>query len=144
MHDHHLLPSPAIKYANGIDATDLYAGGRWYAINSQPSSENRGRLYLERQGWRRFYPVYETSARIGGRVAGRKRTLFSFGRLLKMDPDHCRWPQRQHLRPESVRKHGNRPTPHPIGWVEALIEITAAEGLFSIRPILRRETAGNS
>ena len=115
MHDLHLLPSSVIKYASGIGANDLYAGGRWYAVNSQPSSEQCARLNLERQGWQCFYPVYETSVRIGGRVADRNRSRFSGYLFRKMVADHYRWREIDSTYgARSVLKHGNLPIPSPL------------------------------
>lgn len=136
-----MSPPPVILHDRPTDFVGEDVNARWYAINTQPSSEDRARLNLERQGWSCFCPMISASIRLRGRMFDRVRPLFTGYMFLKMDADRYRWRSIDSTYGvRSILKHGDRPVPLPVGCVEALIEMTSGEGLFSFTS---RLTAGD-
>lgn len=108
------------------------APDRWYAVNTHPSAEHRARLNLERQGWACFLPMYGKSVRIRGRVRDQVRPLFTGYLFLQMDVSGSPWRSIDSTYGvRSILKRGEMPVPLPVGCVEALIEMTSEDGIFS-------------
>lgn len=122
--------TPDLRHA-GL-AASLVEEDRWYAVNTQPSSEGRARLNLERQGWPCYCPMIRGAIRRRGRMVDRVRPLFTGYLFLRMDAGRCRWRSIDStFGVRAVLKHGDRPVPLPPGCVEALIEMTGEDGIFS-------------
>lgn len=107
-------------------------GELWYAVNTQPHSEARSRVNLERQGFACFLPIYKTSCRIRGRQVQRLKPLFTNYIFLRMDVSQTRWRAIDSTYGvRAIVKQGDRPLALPAGCVEALMSRTGQDGVFS-------------
>ena len=104
-------------------------GLRWYAVSTQPNSEQRAQLNLERQGWRCFCPQISRTTRSGRRMVTRLRPLFPGYLFIYLDPTASRWRAvASSFGVRGIVKSGDLPAPLPPGVVETLIGMADAAG----------------
>lgn len=112
---------------------------RWFAVNTLPSAEPRARINLERQGWQCFCPMVSRTIRSGRRLTTRLRPLFPGYLFVSLDPRHSRWRSVDStFGVRSIVKSGEHPAPLPPGCIEALIDISDADGRVTFASALTR------
>ena len=116
------------KVHEGVEPARL----RWFAVNTQPNSEQRAKLNLERQGWRCFCPQVSRTTKSGRRLTTQLRALFPGYIFLTMNPAQSRWRSVDGtFGVRAIIKSGDLPAPLPVGVVETLIAMTDGAGKVS-------------
>ena len=105
---------------------------RWFAVNTQPNSERRAQINLERQGWRSLCPQVSRTTRSGRRMKTHLRALFPGYIFVNMNLAQSRWRAVDGtFGVRAIVKTGDLPAPLPVGVVESLIAMTDEAGKVS-------------
>lgn len=106
-----------------------HTGERWFVVNTQPSSERRAILNIERQGWMPFCPMISKTTRSGRRLLTQDRPLFPGYLFVRLDPQNSRWRSVDGtFGVRAIVKNGDQPAALPHGYVETLIAMSDAHG----------------
>ena len=103
---------------------------RWYVVNTVPHQEARADLNLKRQGYEVWLPATSRVRRHARRVETVRAPLFPSYMFVKFDVERDPWSSINGT--FGVRRllcHGERPTPLPVEFVDALAASVDAEGL---------------
>ena len=123
---------------DGMPLPVMVPVNRWFAVNTLPGNEDRARINLDRQGWPCFCPQVSKTTRSGRRLMTRLRPLFPGYIFISLDPRHARWRSVDStFGVRAIVKSGDTPAPLPVGWIEALQEITGSDGRVNFAPTLR-------
>lgn len=107
-------------------------GRRWFAVNTQPNSELRAQVNLERQGWRCFCPQVSRTTKSGRRMTTRLRALFPGYIFVNLNLSQSRWRSVDGtFGVRAIVKAGDLPAPLPVGVVETLIAMSDETGRVS-------------
>lgn len=128
--------SDRMKTQNDARITQLRSGGpggvRWYVVNTHANSEKRAIANLERQGWPCFCPLVSRTSRRGERLLTQLRPLFPGYVFVSLDPGRSRWRSvDSSFGVRSIVKHGDLPAALPEGCVDALMNMSDGDGVFS-------------
>lgn len=95
--------------------------GEWYAIQSKPREERRALEHLENQGYRVFYPMWETKKRRRGKTVVVKEALFPNYLFVYLRAGVDNWqPIRSTRGVLRMVAFGNKPAPVPYNVIAAI------------------------
>lgn len=101
---------------------------RWFAVNTQPSSEARVCTNLSRQNWSAFCPQVVQTIRSGRRTQSLPRPLFPGYVFVSLDMRVDAWRSVDGtFGVRAIVKAGDTPSPLPTGLVESLKEMSDAQ-----------------
>ncbi len=105
------------------------SNSRWYVVNTQPLSELRACLNLERQGWRTFCPRIAKTIRSARRVKTELRPLFPGYAFVALDINRDAWSSvNSTFGVRHLVRSGDLPSALPDGVVPALMEMSDGSG----------------
>ena len=103
---------------------------QWYAVQTQPRSEDRAVGHLLRQGFDVYMPRYAKKRRHARRVDTVAAPLFPGYLFIRRDLDSAPWRSIDGTRGViRIVRHGDHPAPLPDGIVESLREHEGEGGL---------------
>lgn len=102
---------------------------RWYPVNTLPAAELRASANLARQGWQPFCPRIAKTIRSGRRVKTELRPLFPGYVFVALNPLRDAWRSVDGtFGVRHIIRSGDKPSPLPVGVVEALQDMSEALG----------------
>jgi transcription elongation factor/antiterminator RfaH len=102
---------------------------RWYAVRTQPRSEERARHNLKTQGFEVFTPRVARTVRHARRVEWRLSPLFPGYTFVRLDASRQRWrPVDSTFGVSNIVKIGGTPAPLPVGLIEQMQSIADENG----------------
>ena len=105
----------------------------WYVVYTQPQNEARAVENLARQGFEAYLPTISRLRRHARRQDVVRRPLFPRYLFVVLDPERTQWrPILSTFGVADLIRTGDRPTPVPRGFVEALRQ-QEGEGAFDER-----------
>ena len=100
----------------------LAQGAAWYLVHTQPNSERKAELNLERQGFATFLPRFETTIRHARRLKAVRRPLFPRYLFVRLDIGQDRWLSiNSTIGVSRLFTQEGRPVAVPFGIVETLV-----------------------
>jgi transcriptional antiterminator RfaH len=124
-----MLPGPAVLRGSRVPPVPLHLDRRWFAVNTQPSSETRACVNLERQGWQTFCPRTYRTIRSGRRVKTELRPFFPGYVFVSLDLRVDGWRSvGSTFGVRAIVRNGDQPTAVPEGIVEGLMAMTQEDG----------------
>lgn len=106
------------------------SGARWYAVQCQPHRERMAASHLRNQGFSVHLPLREKSRRHARRIETVRTPFFPGYLFVRLDLGRDFWRSvNGTLGVVRLVMQGDRPSPVPVGIVEALIEACDGDGL---------------
>lgn len=103
---------------------------QWYAVQTQPSSEDRAVGHLQRQGYDIYLPRYARKRRHARRIDTVASPLFPGYLFVRLDLERMAWRSVDGTRGViRLVRRGDRPAPLPEGVVERLRDCEDESGL---------------
>jgi len=131
-----VLPSDLSCCASAADFI-LKGGERWYVAHTQTQREATAQVHLGNQGFRTFMPRHEKTVRHARKVTRSLAPLFPRYIFVILDLDRDRWHSvNGTIGVASLLMANDRPTPAPVGIIEALIAMSSQDAKHVFRPDL--------
>ena len=105
---------------------------RWYAVHTQARKEDKAELNLRRQGFEVYCPRLHKQRRHARKVETVRVPFFPSYIFARLDLDAERWRSiNGSFGVRSLLAFGDRPSPAPESFVEALMEREARQGILA-------------
>ncbi len=110
---------------------------KWYVVATKSGCESMAEHHLRNQRFEVFLPRHKRIIRHARRAFERKAPLFPGYLFARFNPETIRWRAiNGTVGVKSLVGRGEQPSPLPLGFVEALLSATAADGTLDYAPAL--------
>ncbi len=114
---------------DGGGAFPIVDSGRWFAVKAQPGREQLAALHLRRQSFSTYLPLIASVVRLPTRTQTVQKPFFPGYLFVKLDLRRDRWRSiNGTVGVSRIVQFGDSPAPAPVGLIEEMQALTAADG----------------